>query len=262
MRVRFSRTLVDDGHVRRGDRTQPGLHNRPHRCGLVGGYLPGCGTDAGLDCRLPGANLLPLGYAGPRPGHHLLAELFGGDHPTLVFGDVRQCSLHVACDLPALRPAVFASVLAPGAVPAGVEQHAIVAPDVAALLALWQSPADQPSHRVIDRTASAQLLAKTPAEPVGEHLTRVGTAREALHVQEGPSEEELVLVRLLHAGFKDQAIARQLGVSVRTATRRVAALMRTLDTGTRFQAGSERGSAAGSEPAGVARPSPPHASRP
>ncbi|MGW2592745.1 helix-turn-helix domain-containing protein [Streptomyces sp. NPDC001515] len=56
-------------------------------------------------------------------------------------------------------------------------------------------------------------------------------------VEEGPSEEELVLVRLLHAGFKDQAIARQLGVSVRTATRRVAALMHTLDAGTRFQAG-------------------------
>ncbi|TRV76901.1 response regulator transcription factor [Streptomyces sp. 130] len=56
-------------------------------------------------------------------------------------------------------------------------------------------------------------------------------------VAEGPSEEELVLVRLLHAGFKDQAIARQLGVSVRTATRRVAALMQSLDASTRFQAG-------------------------
>lgn len=33
------------------------------------------------------------------------------------------------------------------------------------------------------------------------------------------------------------AIARQLGVSVRTATRRVAALMRSLDSSTRFQAG-------------------------
>ncbi|WP_327258781.1 transcriptional regulator [Streptomyces sp. NBC_01240] len=54
---------------------------------------------------------------------------------------------------------------------------------------------------------------------------------------EGPSEEELVLIRLLHSGYKDQASARQLGVSVRTATRRVAALMRRLDAGTRFQAG-------------------------
>ncbi|MEU9091892.1 transcriptional regulator [Streptomyces sp. NPDC087901] len=60
---------------------------------------------------------------------------------------------------------------------------------------------------------------------------------DRLGVVEGPSEEELMLVRLLHAGYKDQAIARQLGVSVRTATRRVAALMRRLDAGTRFQAG-------------------------
>lgn len=60
---------------------------------------------------------------------------------------------------------------------------------------------------------------------------------EAPDVVEGPSEEELMLVRLLHSGYKDQAIARQLGVSVRTATRRVAALMQRLDAGTRFQAG-------------------------
>ncbi|MFJ4853984.1 transcriptional regulator [Streptomyces sp. NPDC088730] len=60
---------------------------------------------------------------------------------------------------------------------------------------------------------------------------------EAPDVVEGPSEEELILVRLLHYGYKDQAIARQLGVSVRTATRRVAALMQRLDAGTRFQAG-------------------------
>ncbi|MFE9860295.1 transcriptional regulator [Streptomyces sp. NPDC005780] len=59
----------------------------------------------------------------------------------------------------------------------------------------------------------------------------------AVEGPEGPTDEELVLVRLLHAGFKDQAIARQLGVSVRTATRRVASLMRRLDAGTRFQAG-------------------------
>ncbi|GAA2102306.1 hypothetical protein GCM10009759_36760 [Kitasatospora saccharophila] len=62
-------------------------------------------------------------------------------------------------------------------------------------------------------------------------------APQVEEAEEGPSEEDLVLVRLLHAGFKDQAIARQLGVSVRTATRRVAALMVALDAGTRFQAG-------------------------
>ncbi|WP_437115079.1 hypothetical protein [Streptomyces flaveolus] len=42
---------------------------------------------------------------------------------------------------------------------------------------------------------------------------------------------------MLHSGLKDQALARQFGISTRTAARRIAALMRRLDAGTRFQAG-------------------------
>lgn len=45
------------------------------------------------------------------------------------------------------------------------------------------------------------------------------------------------LMTLLAAGFKDDAIARQLGLSSRTVGRRVAELMETLGARTRFQAG-------------------------
>ena len=45
------------------------------------------------------------------------------------------------------------------------------------------------------------------------------------------------LLTRLTAGFKDEAIARQLGVSTRTVSRRVADLMGTLGARTRFQAG-------------------------
>lgn len=45
------------------------------------------------------------------------------------------------------------------------------------------------------------------------------------------------LMTLLAAGFKDDAIARQLGLSSRTVGRRVAELMETLGSRTRFQAG-------------------------
>jgi len=45
------------------------------------------------------------------------------------------------------------------------------------------------------------------------------------------------LMTLLAAGFKDDAIARQLGMSSRTVGRRVAELMETLGARTRFQAG-------------------------
>lgn len=54
-----------------------------------------------------------------------------------------------------------------------------------------------------------------------------------------PSAEDLLLLRMLQAGLKDHAVARQLGVSERTATRRIATIMARLGTETRFQAGVE-----------------------
>jgi DNA-binding CsgD family transcriptional regulator len=56
-------------------------------------------------------------------------------------------------------------------------------------------------------------------------------------------EDERLLV-LLSGGLKDQAIARQLGVGLRTAERRISRIMRLLGAETRFQAGlqvNERG---------------------
>lgn len=49
--------------------------------------------------------------------------------------------------------------------------------------------------------------------------------------------DDILLLGMLKAGLKDQAIARQLGCSTRTATRRVAAVLAKLGVGTRFQAG-------------------------
>ena len=49
--------------------------------------------------------------------------------------------------------------------------------------------------------------------------------------------EEARLLGLLAAGFKDEAIARHLGVGLRTVRRRVAALMDELGAHTRFQLG-------------------------
>lgn len=52
-----------------------------------------------------------------------------------------------------------------------------------------------------------------------------------------PSTQERALLRLLSLGAKDEAAARQLGVSVRTVRRMIADLMRELDARSRFQAG-------------------------
>ncbi|WP_406863817.1 LuxR C-terminal-related transcriptional regulator [Streptomyces sp. HUAS MG47] len=56
---------------------------------------------------------------------------------------------------------------------------------------------------------------------------------------ERPSGRELALLRLMAKGLKDEAIARDLGVSPRTLRRLIADLMRRLDCDSRFQAGVE-----------------------
>jgi DNA-binding Lrp family transcriptional regulator len=53
------------------------------------------------------------------------------------------------------------------------------------------------------------------------------------------SDEDRLLLTLLAAGVKDDAIGRQLGLSVRTMRRRVRRLLDLLGTQTRFQAGME-----------------------
>jgi DNA-binding CsgD family transcriptional regulator len=54
-----------------------------------------------------------------------------------------------------------------------------------------------------------------------------------------PSDERSQILELLMLGTKDESIARQLGVSLRTVRRRVADLMDELGASTRFQAGME-----------------------
>ena len=67
-----------------------------------------------------------------------------------------------------------------------------------------------------------------------------------------PSAQERELLLMLSAGWVDESIAAQLGVSVRTVRRRVAAIMNRLGARSRFQAGVMATSA------GWVRPQWPH----
>ncbi|OLT18092.1 hypothetical protein BJF80_02095 [Serinicoccus sp. CUA-874] len=51
------------------------------------------------------------------------------------------------------------------------------------------------------------------------------------------SAQDVKLLELLSLGFKDEAIARQMGLGLRTVRRRVAALMDEHGVDTRFQLG-------------------------
>jgi DNA-binding CsgD family transcriptional regulator/sugar-specific transcriptional regulator TrmB len=63
-----------------------------------------------------------------------------------------------------------------------------------------------------------------------------GTPAQAGAAGVAPADPELLV--LLASGAKDETIARQLGISLRTVNRRVSALMRFLGARTRFQAGA------------------------
>ena len=59
------------------------------------------------------------------------------------------------------------------------------------------------------------------------------------HVEAGWRIERRLLLDLLAAGRRDEQIARELRLSVRTVRRRVAAIMQELGAESRFQAGVE-----------------------
>jgi DNA-binding CsgD family transcriptional regulator len=63
-------------------------------------------------------------------------------------------------------------------------------------------------------------------------LTGHGTSRP-----DGITEEEIVMLRLLSDGYKDEIVARKLGISVRTLRRKISDVMRRMPADSRFQAG-------------------------
>ena len=81
---------------------------------------------------------------------------------------------------------------------------------------------------VVHNVRSLVLGAWQAATPLADHL-----AASPPHL----GEQGLTILRSLSAGQKDEAAARQLGLSVRTYRRRVAELMDALGASSRFQAG-------------------------
>ncbi|GHD76252.1 hypothetical protein GCM10010317_092320 [Streptomyces mirabilis] len=178
--------LVDDEGLRLrhgGRRAGSGQHDRGLQRGWpIKGGTRGRGVGTGLGgLRLPSALLFPPVLAGPRLGGHGLVQLPLGCRTALRLGGVRHRGVDGGRDRVPLGTAAGLPVLAPRAVPAGVEQHAVVAQPVAALLPLGQALADQPAHRVLDRTAPPQLVLQAPGEPAGEDLPCVDPADESAH---------------------------------------------------------------------------------
>lgn len=64
-----------------------------------------------------------------------------------------------------------------------------------------------------------------------------GRAEGSTHRSAPLDERDQHLLRMLRLGVKDEAVARHLGVSVRTVRRQIAGLLDQLDASSRFQAG-------------------------
>jgi DNA-binding CsgD family transcriptional regulator len=84
----------------------------------------------------------------------------------------------------------------------------------------------------------APALVAVVADLFEQHWDRAAPLRSA-STNGGAHEERLEILEGLMLGAKDETIARQLGVSLRTVRRRVAELMDELGAATRFQAGME-----------------------
>lgn len=93
-----------------------------------------------------------------------------------------------------------------------------------------------PAHRVVVRTPGIVDALRCLFDTIWRHavpLSDVGAAAES------PAAATDQVLRMLAAGAKDETMARQLGLSLRTVRRRVAELLEDLDATTRFQAGVE-----------------------
>jgi DNA-binding CsgD family transcriptional regulator len=97
---------------------------------------------------------------------------------------------------------------------------------------------------MLDGSPQALVVSPSPLlevlRLVADTLWRAGMAvpeRTAPTSVAGPCEEDRQLLTLLSAGLSDQAIARELNLSVRTVERRMRRLFESLGARTRFQAG-------------------------
>jgi hypothetical protein len=107
-----------------------------------------------------------------------------------------------------------------------------------------------------DRESDTEIVVRAPAivaafrelfDQVWEHavtVPRLDGSSEGLSMRIGPGhrlteEERKRTLELLALGSKDEAVARHLGVSLRTVRRRVSDLLVELGATTRFQAGME-----------------------
>jgi DNA-binding CsgD family transcriptional regulator len=109
---------------------------------------------------------------------------------------------------------------------------AVFGTEVAMVSAGW--PEEDGAGRILVRAPALVSMATLLFEQYWERSMPLGVTDDGTAV-----DDRRRILELLVAGTKDESIARQLGLSLRTVRRRVAELMDELGARTRFQAGVE-----------------------
>lgn len=93
-------------------------------------------------------------------------------------------------------------------------------------------------HRSAFQVTGAGVITALVAlfERVWTSATPLGTA--ACPIEDGPTNVERELLRLLSQGLTDEAVCKKLGIGLRTVRRMVADVMTKLDARSRFEAGA------------------------
>ncbi|QKW53196.1 helix-turn-helix domain-containing protein [Streptomyces buecherae] len=101
-----------------------------------------------------------------------------------------------------------------------------------------------PEHKPVGREPGAAIVREPTLVAflcsVFEHLWRGATPFHLGSVESDPVTDDLKrsIVRLMAEGYKDEMVARRLGMSVRTCRRHIAEIMEELEATSRFQAGA------------------------
>ncbi|MEV5878326.1 LuxR C-terminal-related transcriptional regulator [Streptomyces sp. NPDC052101] len=105
-------------------------------------------------------------------------------------------------------------------------------------------PLSASTDRMMETAVAVRESALTQAlvalfEALWAQATPLGSPESALAAEPAPAPPDRALLTLLGTGLKDEAVARQLGISERSLRRRMTRLLARLSATSRFQAGAQ-----------------------
>ncbi|MEU0075925.1 LuxR C-terminal-related transcriptional regulator [Streptomyces sp. NPDC006332] len=116
-----------------------------------------------------------------------------------------------------------------------VPMNMIIADDQFAILPV--NPEDHTAGAILAHGSALVRSYQALFEHAWHMATPFGDQTRPAHGGDGLREQQRAALRMLASGMKDEKVARNLGVSLRTVSRMISDLMQELDASSRFEAG-------------------------